>query len=75
MVLGPALDGGYYLIGFRRESYRPQLFQGIPWSTEAVGRLTLESARRLGLDCWRGPSLRDIDTIEDLRALARRREA
>jgi rSAM/selenodomain-associated transferase 1 len=69
MVLGPSHDGGYYLIGFRRESFRPEIFEDIPWSTDAVSRLTLQAAGRLGLSCDTGPVLRDVDTLEDLGAL------
>ncbi len=67
LVLGPALDGGYYLIGLNRSI--PDLFTDIPWSTKQVLARTQEKARALGLrsaltDLWR-----DVDTIEDLLAL------
>ncbi len=70
MVFGPAADGGYYLIGLRPGSLDRRLFQGISWSTERVYRQTLERARWLGLSCFSGPVLRDIDTLEDLLAVA-----
>lgn len=69
MVLGPSRDGGYYLIGFRRESFRPEIFEDMPWSTDAVSRLTLQAAGRLGLSCYTGPVLRDVDTLADLDAV------
>ena len=47
VVLGPALDGGYYLIGLNRRT--PELFTAIPWSTGQVLALTQEKARTLGL--------------------------
>ena len=67
LVLGPALDGGYYLIGLNRPS--PELFTGIPWSTEQVLNLTQEKARALGLRTSLLAPWRDIDTISDLNAL------
>jgi hypothetical protein len=72
MVLGPARDGGYYLIGFRPDSFRPEIFRGPSWGSQSVARQTLEAARSLGLDCYCGQVLQDIDTGEDLRALRQR---
>jgi uncharacterized protein len=66
VVLGPAHDGGYYLMGLSR--HRPALFDGIPWSTPAVLAATAERAGGLGLSVHHLEALRDIDTIEDLRA-------
>ena len=66
-MLGPALDGGYYLIGLNRAA--PDLFTGIPWSTDRVLSLTQERATTLGLTTALLPPWRDIDTIEDLHAL------
>lgn len=67
LVLGPAHDGGYYLIGLRAPV--PQLFRGIAWSTEAVLDQTLAQARRLRLSTVFLPTLRDVDTAGDARAL------
>jgi hypothetical protein len=67
LVLGPALDGGYYLIGLRKPA--PDLFSGIPWSTDRVLSLTQEKAVALGLRVALLPARRDLDTIEDLSAL------
>jgi hypothetical protein len=68
-VLGPAADGGYYLLGLRR---LPRgLFEGIAWSTETVCQRQLDNAARLGLDVaplGTLPVLRDIDTAQDLSA-------
>jgi rSAM/selenodomain-associated transferase 1 len=58
-VLGPTLDGGYYLIGTR--SFQPVLFDGIPWSTEN----TLSAARGAGLTTSVLPELSDVDTLAD----------
>jgi rSAM/selenodomain-associated transferase 1 len=67
LVFGPALDGGYYLIGLKHAA--PELFHEIPWSTGRVLALTEEKAVRLGLSIGVLPEWRDVDTIEDLNAL------
>jgi uncharacterized protein len=64
LVLGPATDGGYYLIGLR--AFVPELFESIAWSTERVFAQTLEIANRLGLSIACLPTLTDIDRPEDL---------
>ena len=64
LILGPALDGGYYLIGLRR--LIPELFTGIPWSTAEVLQQTLSIAQRLGLTVAKLPLLSDVDRPEDL---------
>lgn len=69
LVLGPALDGGYYLIGMRE--YRRELFKGIAWGTEAVLRQTEEAARQAGLTTHLLRPLADIDHPEDLLAWRR----
>jgi rSAM/selenodomain-associated transferase 1 len=66
VVLGPALDGGYYLIGLARPA--PRLFRGIAWSTAGVAAQTLRRARALGLGWHLLPALRDVDTAADARA-------
>ena len=68
LVLGPAEDGGYYLIAMTR--LQPSLFEDIPWSTNQVRALTLKKAESLGLRTAVLSVCRDLDTIEDLVALA-----
>lgn len=68
-VLGPADDGGYYLIGMT-ESH-PELFEGIAWGTESVLTDTLRAADRAGLAAHLLRSAYDVDTIEDLQRLER----
>jgi glycosyltransferase A (GT-A) superfamily protein (DUF2064 family) len=63
VVLGPAMDGGYYLIGTRRP--QPGLFRGIAWSTPAVLAQTRARARALGLSVRLLGPLRDVDTARD----------
>ena len=67
VVLGPALDGGYYLIGLKR--LVPDLFADIPWSTNTVLSLTVKKAEALGLRTGLLPVCRDVDRLEDLLAL------
>ncbi|MDX2244034.1 MAG: TIGR04282 family arsenosugar biosynthesis glycosyltransferase [Leptolyngbyaceae cyanobacterium bins.302] len=64
LVLGPAEDGGYYLIGLRR--LIPELLAGISWSTAAVLQQTLAIAQQMQLTVSLLPVLRDIDHPEDL---------
>ena len=67
LVLGPSLDGGYYLIGLR--SPAPDLFADVPWSTDQVFTVTQAKADALKLKTALLPPCRDVDTIEDLKAL------
>jgi len=70
VVLGPAADGGYYLVAARRDSLRPEIFAGIPWSTAAVLRRTLERCRALGLEVELLEVGHDVDAPGDLPRLA-----
>ena len=67
VVLGPCEDGGYYLIGLR--SPQPDLFEGVPWSTDAVFSMTLAKASLRGLSVHVLPRWFDVDTETDLRRL------
>jgi uncharacterized protein len=64
LVLGPAYDGGYYLVGMSRPY--PEIFEGIAWSTEQVLAQTLERAQELGLSTALIPPWHDVDTPIDL---------
>jgi hypothetical protein len=66
-VLGPCEDGGYYLVGLR--SPQPELFEGIPWSTDAVFSMTLGKAAGQGLSVHVLPRWFDVDTAADLKRL------
>ena len=67
LVLGPAADGGYYLIGMN--SFHPELFTDIEWGTERVYGQTLAICTRLDLKVAELPVLHDIDRPEDLAVL------
>ena len=70
VVLGPAEDGGYYLIALRAGAVAPRLFAEIAWSTDRVLAATLDRCRELGLAVELLPEAADVDTPEDLRRLA-----
>ncbi|HVF27464.1 MAG TPA: TIGR04282 family arsenosugar biosynthesis glycosyltransferase [Pyrinomonadaceae bacterium] len=69
VVLGPCEDGGYYLIGLKRQ--HSQLFIGIEWSTERVLSQTLARAEEIGVGVELLPAWYDVD---DARALRRLRD-
>lgn len=66
-VLGPAEDGGYYLLGATRAL---PVFAGIPWSTEVVAARTRARLAAEGIAWAELPTERDVDVREDLAALA-----
>lgn len=67
VTLGPAEDGGYYMIAMRRPH---DVFQGIPMSTDVVLRMTVELAQSQGLEVSLQETLFDIDELSDLERLA-----
>ncbi len=67
IVLGPALDGGYYLIGLQRQALnRAEIFKNIPWGTDQVFKTSVTRARTAGLRVATLPHLFDVDTLADL---------
>jgi rSAM/selenodomain-associated transferase 1 len=69
VVLGPATDGGYYLIGLKQP--HRQLFHDIAWSTERVYRQTAERAASIGLELVTLPAWYDVDDAASLDLLCR----
>lgn len=65
VVVIPALDGGYVLIGLSRPL--PELFEAMPWSTPAVMEETRRRLRQHALRWWEGAALPDVDEPGDLR--------
>jgi rSAM/selenodomain-associated transferase 1 len=63
LVLGPATDGGYWLIGMNR--LHPELFQQIPWSADQTLEVTVKRARELGLKMDFLRELSDVDNEND----------
>jgi uncharacterized protein len=67
LVLGPAHDGGYYLLGMR--ALHQELFSHMEWSTETVCAATRKRALDLGLTIFELPTLHDVDNLEDLKTV------
>jgi rSAM/selenodomain-associated transferase 1 len=67
-VLGPAADGGYWSVGLKRPS--AAAFDGIPMSSANTWSKQRARLRELGLRVHDQPPLRDVDTIDDARAVA-----
>ena len=66
VVLGPTLDGGYYLVGGRAPL--PDIFSEMPWSTERLLDATRARLAAAGVPWRELRMLRDVDTAEDARA-------
>lgn len=71
-VIGPAKDGGYYLIGFRKEAFFPGIFRGQEWSADRVLLKTLKIFEQEQREVFSLPSWQDVDTIDDLKDLIKR---
>jgi rSAM/selenodomain-associated transferase 1 len=71
-AIGPAEDGGYYLIAFNRSAFSASVFDNISWGSEKVLPQTLAAFRENDTLVHRLEIWRDIDTIEDLEALSAR---
>ncbi len=68
--IGPADDGGYYLIGFHKQGFVPQVFRSMEWSTEDVFQQTAKRLDDSGKAYVELPRLEDTDTLEDVETLA-----
>jgi len=71
-VIGPAFDGGYYLIGFKKKTFLPQVFGGITWSSASVFQESLKILQEAGHKTFLLPRWHDIDTLSDLKNLIQR---
>jgi rSAM/selenodomain-associated transferase 1 len=71
-VVGPAHDGGYYLIGFRNNTFVPEVFDTMNWGGKSVLRSTLKSLNKWGCRVHLLPARRDVDTLADIHALLKR---
>lgn len=67
VVVGPAVDGGYWAIGQRAPGV--DCFSGVPWSSPETLRATRRRLRRLGVPWEEIETLADVDTVEDLERL------
>lgn len=68
-VIGPSLDGGYYLIGLRKEAVSQNLFQDINWSTKTVFKETMNKIDEEKINCHQLTPWSDVDLINDLNHL------
>jgi rSAM/selenodomain-associated transferase 1 len=65
-VLGPSIDGGYYLIGFSANAFDSRVFNHVPWSTSLVTELTRKNLNNLEISFQELTPLRDVDVVGDL---------
>jgi len=70
-VLGPADDGGYYLIGCRAAVFNAAIFRNVPWGSNHVFELTLTRIREMRNTVSMLPRRYDIDVVDDLQRFAR----
>lgn len=73
VVIGPAMDGGYYLVGMNR--FTPEMFTDIEWSSNAVLKQTVERLQSINATLGVLPPWYDIDTIDDLEMMRAHRSA
>lgn len=71
-AIGPAVDGGYYLVGFRKSAFLPEIFNGITWSADTVFDSTMKIFRKSGYSVHILPEWSDVDTLADLKKLYER---
>lgn len=72
VVIGPSSDGGYYLIGFKKEAFLPDVLEGITWSNSNVFEQTLNNLKQHTHRVYLLPQWQDVDTLTDLKSLVRR---
>lgn len=68
VVIGPAADGGYWMIGVRNAE--PEIFTNISWSTDQVLGQTFDKIKKLGLNCFQLRTLEDVDDLESWERVA-----
>ncbi len=71
-VIGPAADGGYYLLGFNRKDFLTDIFKNINWSTDKVFSDTMKIFKNNKYKVAKLSKWHDIDTFEDLKKLYKR---
>ncbi len=71
-VVGPSKDGGYYLIGFRNDTFLSFVFNDIPWSSSSVFEHTISMLNKLNYKIHILPEWNDIDTLDDIKSLIQR---
>ncbi|HUW19171.1 MAG TPA: TIGR04282 family arsenosugar biosynthesis glycosyltransferase [Sedimentisphaerales bacterium] len=71
-VIGPTSDGGYYLIGFSKQAFLPEVFEGIAWGTDRVFMHTLKILDRHEQKLYILPQWHDVDTLDDVNEMLKR---
>ena len=71
-VIGPSSDGGFYLLGFSKESFQPQIFENVSWGTAEVFEQVVKILRRNGKKIYQLPQWHDVDNFSDLKSLIQR---
>jgi rSAM/selenodomain-associated transferase 1 len=74
VIVGPGSDGGYYLIGFAKEAFLPDVFEGITWSSADVFEQTLNILKQHKQRVYLLPQWQDVDTWADVQKLLQRSE-
>ncbi len=74
IVLGPTIDGGYYLIGFNKNTFTSGVFEDIPWGNQMVFQKTSMKIKQAHRSLGLLPVWSDVDTIADLKHLIQRAE-
>jgi rSAM/selenodomain-associated transferase 1 len=74
-VVGPAHDGGYYLIGFRNDTFVPEVFDTMQWGGKSVLRSTLNRLNKRKCRVRRLPAWHDVDTLADIILLLQRNKS
>ncbi len=70
LILGPATDGGIYLVGLHRDGFNPEEFKELPWLTDSLFNKLVLNASIKGLDYYCLNTLSDIDDVKDLKEFA-----
>ena len=73
-VIGPSVDGGYYLLGFKEDTFCGDVFRGLPWGAETVFQETMSILHMAGALVHVLPVWRDIDKQEDIAAVIKNSE-
>jgi rSAM/selenodomain-associated transferase 1 len=74
-VIGPSDDGGYYLLGFRKETFLPDIFHNMTWSTADVYTETVERIKKAGRTFFQLPEWSDVDDVHDLYQFYKRNQS
>ena len=69
-VIGPSLDGGFYLMGIHRKDFDPKDMVNLPWQQAGLFQSILQNFEEQGCSLFRLPIFKDIDTLNDIQRLS-----